>query len=252
MRRPNVLIHDLCVHYPQRNGPDFIALNGVSLGIFKGETFGLLGANGAGKSTLISVLCGLVTPSNGRAFICDLEVGKQQHKIKPIVGYMSQQFSLYKELSWQQNIHVFGGLYGLSYRKIKQKLEEVEKDLELYRFQHGIVAELPLGVKQHLAFFIAMMHSPRLLILDEPTAGVDPWTRRLFWQRIDQARQTGVSILVTTHYPEEAEYCDRVCLLEQGVVQAIGYPEKLKSDAGVSSIAALFGKQRNQDKMLDV
>ena len=188
---------------------DFIAANEISFEVDKGEIFGFLGANGAGKTTAMRMLCGLSTPSSGNAVIAGFDVYKQTEQIKKNIGYMSQKFSLYEDLTVLENIHFFGGIYGLSDKMIKIKSEQLINQLDLKNEAKKLVGSLPLGWKQKLSFSVAVLHQPKIVFLDEPTGGVDPVTRRQFWNLIYETAEKGVTIFVTTHYMDEAEYCNR-------------------------------------------
>jgi ABC-2 type transport system ATP-binding protein len=206
----------------------FIAANELTFSVEKGEIFGFLGANGAGKTTAMRMLCGLSVPSSGKATVAGYDVYRFRDKIKQNIGYMSQKFSLYEDLSVMENIRFYAGIYGLSDPQIKTKTEELLALLGLEKEARKKVGELPLGWKQKLAFSVAMVHDPRIVFLDEPTGGVDPVTRRQFWDLIYDAAEKGVTVFVTTHYMDEAEYCNRVSIMVDGVIAALGTPEALK------------------------
>ncbi len=208
---------------------DFIATNEITFSVNKGEIFGFLGANGAGKTTAMRMLCGLSKPSSGEATIAGFDIYKQTEEIKKSIGYMSQRFSLYEDLSVRENIRFFGGIYGLSSAYIKTKSEELISTLGLENEANKLVASLPLGWRQKLSFSVAIMHNPKLVFLDEPTGGVDPLTRRQFWNMIYEAAASGLTIFVTTHYMDEAEYCDRISMMVDGKIEAMGTPAELKS-----------------------
>ncbi len=208
---------------------DFIATNEITFSVNKGEIFGFLGANGAGKTTAMRMLCGLSKPSSGEATIAGFDIYKQTEEIKKSIGYMSQRFSLYEDLSVRENIRFFGGIYGLSSAYIKTKSEELISTLGLENEANKLVASLPLGWRQKLSFSVAIMHNPKLVFLDEPTGGVDPLTRRQFWNMIYEAAANGLTIFVTTHYMDEAEYCDRISMMVDGKIEAMGTPAELKS-----------------------
>lgn len=206
----------------------FVAVDRVSIGVRRGEIFGFLGANGAGKTTLIRMLCGLLRPSEGRATVAGLDIYRQSEQIKKNVGYMSQKFSLYADLTVAENIIFYGGIYGLNRHKIKDRLEEVVATIGLQSYTRTLAADLPLGFKQRLALACAMLHGPPILFLDEPTSGVDPKARRNFWDFISQTAAGGTTVLVTTHFMEEAEYCHRVSIMDAGHVIAVDTPGDLK------------------------
>ncbi|HEY5919159.1 MAG TPA: ABC transporter ATP-binding protein [Chryseolinea sp.] len=219
---------------------DFIAANEITLEVYKGEIFGFLGANGAGKTTAMRMLCGLSTPSSGKATIAGFDVYRQTEKIKKNIGYMSQKFSLYDDLTVIENIYFFGGIYGLSDAQLKEKSTELVKRLGLEREATKLVSSLPLGWKQKLSFSVAVLHEPKIVFLDEPTGGVDPVTRRQFWDLIYEAASRGLTVFVTTHYMDEAEYCNRISLMVDGKVEALDSPSNLKSNYGVASMDEVF------------
>ena len=192
---------------------DFIAANEITFEVYAGEIFGFLGANGAGKTTAIKMLCGLSIPSSGSATIAGFDIYKQTEEIKKNIGYMSQKFSLYEDLTVIENINFFGGIYGLSDKEIKYKSSQLIDQLGLSNESKKLVGSLPLGWKQKLAFSVAILHDPKIVFLDEPTGGVDPVTRRQFWDLIYEAADRGMSIFVTTHYMDEAEYCNRISMM---------------------------------------
>lgn len=219
---------------------DFIATNEISFEVYKGEIFGFLGANGAGKTTAMKMLIGISKPSYGSAQIAGYDVYKQTELIKKNIGYMSQKFSLYEDLTIRENIQLFGGIYGLSDEQIKTKGEELIDKLGLHDEADKLVSSLPLGWKQKLAFSIAIIHKPQIVFLDEPTGGVDPITRRQFWDMIYEAADNGITVFVTTHYMDEAEYCHRVSIMVDGVIQALDSPEGLKSKHNAKSMEEVF------------
>lgn len=218
---------------------NFIAANELTFEVEKGEIFGFLGANGAGKTTAMRMLCGLLTPSSGKATIAGFDVYKQTEKIKRKIGYMSQKFSLYDDLTVSENIRFYSGIYGMNNQQIRKKTAELLDELQLQNEAKTLVSELPLGWKQKLAFSVSIAHDPDIVFLDEPTGGVDPVTRRQFWDLIYHAADKGVTIFVTTHYMDEAEYCNRVSIMVDGVIAALDSPSNLK-------------KQYNTDNMEDV
>lgn len=229
---------------------DFIAANEISFEVFKGEIFGFLGANGAGKTTAMRMLCGLSIPSSGKATIAGFDVYKQTELIKKNIGYMSQKFSLYDDLTVLENIEFFGGIYGLSDDQLKNKSETLVKQLGLQQEARKLVASLPLGWKQKLSFSVAVLHEPKIVFLDEPTGGVDPVTRRQFWNLIYDAAERGVTIFVTTHYMDEAEYCNRISIMVDGKIEALDTPSNLKDSFHVDSMDEVFyqlarGAKRN-------
>ena len=207
---------------------DFTAVDAITFDVKEGEIFGFLGANGAGKTTAIRMLIGLSSPSGGEASVAGYDVYKQREKIKQNIGYMSQKFSLYEDLTIRENIRFYGGIYGLKRRVIKEKTNAIIRELGLEQYAKKLVADLPLGWKQRLAFAVASVHDPKIIFLDEPTGGVDPVTRRQFWEMIYRAADKGVTIFVTTHYMDEAEYCDRISIMVDGRMDALGSPKALK------------------------
>lgn len=219
---------------------DFIAANELTFEVNKGEIFGFLGANGAGKTTAMRMLCGLSSPSSGKATVAGYDVYTETEKIKKNIGYMSQKFSLYEDLTVKENIRFYGGIYDLSLKQIKLKTEELLDDLGLRNEAKVLVSELPLGWKQKLAFSIAIVHQPKIVFLDEPTGGVDPVTRRNFWDLIYYAADKGVTIFVTTHYMDEAEYCNRVSIMVDGVIAALDSPGNLKKKFSTDTMDDVF------------
>jgi ABC-2 type transport system ATP-binding protein len=219
---------------------DFIAVDALSFSIAKGEIFGFLGANGAGKTTAIRMLTGLLAPTSGSAVVAGFDVSTQPEQIKQHIGYMSQRFSLYEDLTPRENIRFWGGIYGIDKRAVREKGEELLATLELIDAADTILSSLPLGWKQKLAFSVALMHEPSVIFLDEPTGGVDPVTRRRFWDMIYATADKGITVFVTTHYMDEAEYCDRISIMVDGRMAAIGTPANLKKESGTASIDDLF------------
>ncbi|MFZ1518832.1 MAG: ABC transporter ATP-binding protein [Ignavibacteriaceae bacterium] len=219
---------------------DFIATKEITFEVYKGEIFGFLGANGAGKTTAMKMLIGISNPTSGNATIAGFDVYKQTEQIKNSIGYMSQKFSLYEDLTIKENIQLFGGIYGLSDKEIKSKSEELINKLGLSNEADKLVASLPLGWKQKLAFSIAIFHQPKIVFLDEPTGGVDPITRRQFWDMIYEAAHNGITVFVTTHYMDEAEYCDRVSIMVDGVITALDSPANLRKKYNAESMDEVF------------
>ena len=221
---------------------DFTAVNNISFEVAKGEIFGFLGANGAGKTTAIKMLIGISKPSSGEATVAGFDIAKQSEMVKKNIGYMSQKFSLYDDMTIKENITFFGGIYGLSRKEIKEKTAVLIAELELKEVINQLVAALPLGWKQKLSFSVALLHEPKIIFLDEPTGGVDPITRRQFWEMIYAQAHKGTTIFVTTHYMDEAEYCDRVSIMVEGKIEALDSPKNLKKQFKVDSMNEVFLK----------
>jgi ABC-2 type transport system ATP-binding protein len=219
---------------------DFTAVDHISFEVRKGEIFGFIGANGAGKTTAMRMFCGLSIPTSGMAKVAGFDVFTQAEKIKKNIGYMSQKFSLYENLTVLENLEFFGGIYGLSNKEIKTKSAELIEKLGLENEKEKLVSELPLGWKQKLSFSVAIFHDPEIVFLDEPTGGVDPVTRRQFWNLIYEASEKGITIFVTTHYMDEAEYCNRISIMVDGKIAALDTPENLKKEFGVKSMDEVF------------
>jgi ABC-2 type transport system ATP-binding protein len=219
---------------------NFIAANELSFEVGKGEIFGFLGANGAGKTTAMRMLCGLLMPSSGEASVAGFDVFTETEKIKRNIGYMSQKFSLYEDLTVAENIRFYAGIYGLSFSDIKRKTDELLSKLGMQVEAKKLVSQLPLGWKQKLAFSVSLAHEPKIVFLDEPTGGVDPVTRRQFWDLIYYAASTGVTVFVTTHYMDEAEYCDRVSIMVDGVIAALDTPSNLKKQMNAPDMEDVF------------
>ena len=220
----------------------FTAVDQISFDVYAGEIFGFLGANGAGKTTAIRMLCGLLKPSSGEATIAGFDVYRQPENIKASIGYMSQRFSLYPDLSIRENINLYGGIYGLSDVQLRQKREALLETLELGSQANKPVGALPLGWKQKLAFSVAIIHEPKIVFLDEPTGGVDPITRRQFWELIYDAASRGITVFVTTHYMDEAAYCERVSIMVDGKIEALDTPDQLKTRYQAASMDQVFLK----------
>ena len=230
----------------------FIAASELTFEVGKGEIFGFLGANGAGKTTAMRMLCGLSTPSSGKATVAGFDVYTQTEKIKQRIGYMSQKFSLYDDLTVTENIRFYAGIYGMSRPAIKTKTAQLLDELLLQHEAKTLVKELPLGWKQKLAFSVSIVHDPDIVFLDEPTGGVDPVTRRQFWDLIYAAADRGVTIFVTTHYMDEAEYCNRVSIMVDGVIAALDSPARLKEKYAVSNMEDVFYQlARNAQRKAD-
>ena len=218
----------------------FTAVDHITFNVRIGEVFGFLGANGAGKTTAIRILTGLLAPNGGTATVAGFDVARDAEDVKLNIGYMSQRFSLYDDLSVRENIDLYGGIYGLTDAEIRDRTRAMLARLGLEHAEHDFVRDLPLGWKQKLAFSVALLHEPQIVFLDEPTSGVDPITRRQFWELIYEAAHGGTTVLVTTHYMDEAEYCDRISIMVAGRIEAMGTPAELKTQFGVDSIDEVF------------
>ncbi len=221
---------------------NFVANDNLTFEVKKGEIFGFLGANGAGKTTAIKILCGLSSPTSGIVEVAGYDVYRQTDKIKQNIGYMSQKFSLYENLTTKENIRFYAGIYGLSSKEINSRMEELLKRLEIEHMKNSLISSLPLGWKQKLAFSIAIFHQPKIVFLDEPTGGVDPIARRQFWDLIYQAANSGITVFVTTHYMDEAEYCDRVSIMVDGRIEALDTPATLKKTYNAKNMDEVFLK----------
>ena len=221
---------------------NFTANDNLTFDVYRGEIFGFLGANGAGKTTAIKILCGLSEPTEGEVNVNGFDIYKQREMIKRNIGYMSQKFSLYEDLTIEENIDFFGGIYALKRKHLKEKKEELLETLNIIHQRNKKIAELPLGWKQKLAFSIAIIHQPGIVFLDEPTGGVDPITRRQFWDMIYGAVDKGITVFVTTHYMDEAEYCDRVSIMVEGRIEVLDRPENMKKTYGAESMNDVFIK----------
>ena len=227
---------------------DFTAVNEITFDVKQGEIYGFLGANGAGKTTAIRMLIGLLSPTSGMASVAGFNVFKETEAIKKSIGYMSQRFSLYEDLTVKENIRFYAGVYGLSDSQIRDKTDSLLKKLELEHARNMLISELPLGWKQKLAFSIAVIHDPKIVFLDEPTGGVDPITRRQFWNLIYEASADGVTVFVTTHYMDESEYCNRVSIMVDGHIAALDTPRGLKESFQASSMDDVFLKLARPQK----
>ena len=221
---------------------DFTAVNEISFEVKKGEIFGFLGANGAGKTTAMKMLIGILTPTSGSAQVADFDVFTNPEDIKKNIGYMSQKFALYDDLTVKENITFFGGIYGLSRKQIEEKRCLLVEELGLQDIVNELVGSLPLGWKQKISFSVALLHNPKIVFLDEPTGGVDPITRRQFWEMIYKTANNGTTVFVTTHYMDEAEYCDRVSIMVDGKIEALDTPTKLKEQFKAESMNDVFLK----------
>jgi ABC-2 type transport system ATP-binding protein len=221
---------------------DFTAVDHITFEVGKGEIFGFLGANGAGKTTAMRMLCGLLEPTSGEGQVAGFDIYKEREAIKRNIGYMSQRFSLYNNLTVRENIRFFGGVYGISRDELKEKSESLIQRLGLQREARKLVGSLPLGWKQKIAFSVAILHRPQVVFLDEPTGGVDPITRRQFWDMIYEAADEGITVFVTTHYMDEAEYCHRVSIMVDGRIDALDSPDNLKAQFESDSMDEVFLK----------
>lgn len=232
----------ISVHNLTKIFGEFTAVNNISFEVAKGEIFGFLGANGAGKTTAMKMLIGISKPSSGKATVAGFDIANQSEMVKRNIGYMSQRFSLYDDLTIKENITFFGGIYGLNRKQIKEKTAVLIAELELEEVANQLVGALPLGWKQKLSFSVALLHEPKIIFLDEPTGGVDPITRRQFWEMIYAQAYKGTTIFVTTHYMDEAEYCDRVSIMVDGKIEALDSPKNLKKQFKVDSMNEVFLK----------
>jgi ABC-2 type transport system ATP-binding protein len=247
MAQENIITtRDLTKHFG-----DFTAVDAISFDVKKGEIFGFLGANGAGKTTAMRMLCGLSKPTSGKASIAGFDVYTETEKIKRSIGYMSQKFSLYEDLTIKENIRFYGGIYGKSDTFIKDKTNMLLHQLHFENEANKLVGSLPLGWKQKLAFSVAIFHEPQIVFLDEPTGGVDPVTRREFWNMIYQASETGITIFVTTHYMDEAEYCNRVSIMVDGRIEALDSPAALKATYNAATMDEVFLKLARKATRID-
>jgi len=220
----------------------FIANDRLSFDVYRGEIFGFLGANGAGKTTALRILSGLSKPSSGDVSVAGYDIYRHAEKVKKHIGYMCQKFSLYEDLTVTENIMLYGGIYGLSKKLIETKTTGLLESLNFSAYRKRIIGELPLGMRQKLAFSVAILHDPDIVFLDEPTGGVDPITRRQFWEMIYKASSDGITVFVTTHYMDEAEYCDRVSIMSEGRIVAIDSPAGLKEKYSSASVQDVFVK----------
>ncbi len=218
----------------------FVAVNSISFEVDRGEIFGFLGANGAGKTTAMRMLCGLSIPTSGKGFVAGYDIHRQSEMVKRNIGYMSQKFALYDDLTVAENIWVYGGIYGVSRKEIAKRTDELLQKLGFESERNAMVKSLPLGWKQKLAFSVAIFHKPKIVFLDEPTGGVDPVTRRQFWELIYDAADMGITVFVTTHYMDEAEYCNRVSVMVDGRIDALDSPQNLKKQFNVHNMDGVF------------
>ena len=235
MNEPIISVREL-----SKNFGGFKAVDRISFEVARGEIFGFLGANGAGKTTAMRMLCGLSRPTSGGGTVAGYDIARQGERIKRHIGYMSQRFSLYDDLTVIENIRLYGGIYGLSRREILRRAVALLRRLDFRRESRTLVGALPLGWKQKLAFSVATLHRPEVVFLDEPTGGVDPVTRRQFWELIYEAAAGGMTVFVTTHYMDEAEYCSRVSIMVDGRIRALGAPAELKREFAAESMDEVF------------
>lgn len=221
---------------------DFTAVDSISFEVNKGEIFGFLGANGAGKTTAMRMLCGLSHPTSGVGYVAGFDIFKESEKVKKNIGYMSQRFSLYEDLTVGENLRLFGGIYGMNTKLISSKTDVVLHELGFFDEKKTLVKALPLGWKQKLSFSVSIFHEPTIVFLDEPTGGVDPATRRQFWEMIYQAADRGITVFVTTHYMDEAEYCDRLSIMVDGKIEALDSPRNLREQFDAQNMYDVFYK----------
>src|ERR1041385_5848310 len=231
---------------------DFTAVDAISFEVKKGEIFGFLGANGAGKTTAMRMLCGLLIPTSGEARVGGFDIYRHSEDIKKNIGYMSQKFSLYEDLTVKENIRFYAGIYGKTDKFIKEKTESILKQLRMENEADKLVRSLPLGWRQKLAFSVAIFHEPQIVFLDEPTGGVDPVTRREFWSMIYEAAAAGITVFVTTHYMDEAEYCSRVCIMVDGRIEALDSPPGLKKAYEANSMDEVFLKLARKATRIEI
>ena len=220
----------------------FVANDDLNFEVYRGEIFGFLGANGAGKTTTIRILSGLSSPTSGKVIVAGIDASRQPEKIKEQIGYMCQKFSLYEDLTVKENIMLYGGIYRMRKSLIKERTHELLEKLHFEEYGNRLISDLPLGLKQKLAFSIAVLHEPKIVFLDEPTGGVDPITRRQFWEMIYEAASRGITVFVTTHYMDEAEYCDRISIMSEGRIVALDTPAELKRQYNAESVEEVFVK----------
>ncbi len=230
---------------------DFTAVDQISFEVEKGEIFGFLGANGAGKTTAMRMLCGLSIPSSGKGIVAGYDIAKQSELVKKNIGYMSQKFALYDDLQVWENIELFGGIYGMNDAEIAQKTNDLLKKLNFEDERNKLVKSLPLGMKQKLAFSVSIFHQPKVVFLDEPTGGVDPITRRQFWELIYDAADRGITVFVTTHYMDEAEYCNRVSIMVDGRIEALDSPKNLKKQFRAKNMDEVFQQLARKAKRVE-
>ena len=232
----------ITVHNLVKKFGSFTANDNLSFDVYAGEIFGFLGANGAGKTTAIRILSGLSKPTSGEVNVAGFDAYRQTEQIKKNIGYMCQKFSLYEDLTVKENIVLYGGIYGMSKSLIRERLSDLLAKLRFQEYENRIIADLPLGLRQKLAFSVAILHEPKIVFLDEPTGGVDPITRRQFWETIYETAARGITVFVTTHYMDEAEYCDRISIMSDGKIVALDTPANLKKQYHAASVEEVFIK----------
>ena len=232
-----IITHDLTKMFGS-----FTAVNKISFEVEKGEIFGFLGANGAGKTTAMRMLCGLIRPTSGNGTVAGFDIKSESEQIKKNIGYMSQKFALYEDLKVWENLRLYGGIYGMKEEEIEENISKLLEQLGFENVRNALVSSLPLGWKQKLAFSASIFHRPKIVFLDEPTGGVDPITRRQFWEMIYEAADSGITVFVTTHYMDEAEYCNRVSIMVDGRIEALDTPRKLKNKYHAETMDQVFMK----------
>jgi len=220
----------------------FTANDNLTFEVYEGEVFGFLGANGAGKTTALRILSGLSEPTSGEVIVAGFDAGRQPEKIKRNIGYMCQKFSLYEDLTVRENIMLYGGIYGMKKKLIEERTAALLERLSFVEYGDRLISSLPLGLKQKLAFSVAVLHEPKIVFLDEPTGGVDPITRRQFWEMIYETAAGGITVFVTTHYMDEAEYCNRISIMNEGRIVALDTPENLKKQYNAQTVEEVFVK----------
>ena len=227
----------------------FTANDNLSFDVYQGEIFGFLGANGAGKTTAIRILSGLSGPTSGEVIVAGFDAGKDPEKIKKNIGYMCQKFSLYEDLTVRENINLYGGIYGMKKKLIRDRTHDLLERLNFGEYADKLISDLPLGLRQKLAFSVAVLHEPKIVFLDEPTGGVDPITRRQFWEMIYETADHGITVFVTTHYMDEAEYCDRISIMNEGRIVALDTPAELKRQYNAGSVEEVFIRISRPEKI---
>ena len=232
----------ISVHNLVKKFGSFVANDNLNFEVNRGEIFGFLGANGAGKTTAIRILSGLSRPTSGKVIVAGFDAYRQPEMIKKNIGYMCQKFSLYEDLTVKENIMLYGGIYGMKLALIKVRIHELLERLNFQEYENRIISDLPLGLRQKLAFSVAVLHEPKIVFLDEPTGGVDPITRRQFWEMIYETAARGITVFVTTHYMDEAEYCDRISIMSEGKIVALNTPAELKKQYNAETVEEVFIK----------